>query len=401
VAALAAAAGVLVGRDEAPAADPAELAPADARLWIRVDTGDEALWALARKFPTFRALVGSEDEVREWIGDEAALALVPEPLIIAAVADPAAARRYIARRRLQAELVGDFLVAGPRREGPSLAADPAYAGADLYVPAGSAPLLGDFEAITGSFAPEEGGLRVSARIRRPPAEEFVPALLGRVPASAAAFLALPGADAFVALAEAAGAAQTVESVRAGLVNLANVDLDDALGPLAGEAGVTITARGATPVVTLTARTSNPTHTAETLAALQGPLADQLGRPGFQPSNGGFTMPVTPQLQPSYAIAGDVLVASTGESGLEQQRAAQPGIAQELALQAVLEEPGARVEALVFLDLRQLLALGERTGLTAGPGFPAVRDDLRQVRAAGAVVRREESDSTAELFLEIP
>jgi hypothetical protein len=31
----------------------------------------------------------------------------------------------------------------------------------------------------------------------------------------------------------------------------------------------------------------------------------------------------------------------------------------------------------------------------------VRDDLGQVRAAGAVVRREESDSTAELFLEIP
>jgi hypothetical protein len=28
-------------------------------------------------------------------------------------------------------------------------------------------------------------------------------------------------------------------------------------------------------------------------------------------------------------------------------------------------------------------------------------DLRQVRAAGAVVRREKADTTAELFLEIP
>ena len=66
-----------------------------------------------------------------------------------------------------------------------------------------------------------------------------------------------------------------------------------------------------------------------------------------------------------------------------------------------DQAGGRVEALAFADLRQLLALGERTGLTLGPGFPAVRDDLGQVRAAGAVVKREESDSTVELFLEIP
>jgi hypothetical protein len=399
------AAGLLAGRDDEQTARAAELAPADARLWVRVDAGDEELWALARRFPTLRRLIGPEQEVREWIGDEAALALVPEPLVIAAVEDAGAARRFIERRRLRAELVGDFLVAGPRRDGPSLADDPAYRAAgeaDLYVPAGSAPLLGDFEAIAATLAPEEGGLRVVARVRRPPAEEFVPALVGRVPASAAAYLALPGADAFVALAGAAGASGTVDAVRGGLAELADLDLDrDLLGPLSGEAGVTITARGETPIVTLTARTANPAHTAEALAALQGPLAERLGSPGFQPSGGGFTMPVTPQLQPTYALSGNVLVASTAESGLEQLRAAQPGVAQELALQAVLDESGARVEALGFLDLRQLLALGERTGLTAGPGFPAVRDDLERVRAAGAVVRREESDSTAELFLEIP
>jgi hypothetical protein len=77
------------------------------------------------------------------------------------------------------------------------------------------------------------------------------------------------------------------------------------------------------------------------------------------------------------------------------------VARELAVQAVTGEAGGRAEALGFPDLRQLLALGDRTGLTAGPGFPAVRDDLLRVRAAGAVVRREESDSTAEPFLEIP
>ena len=104
---------------------------------------------------------------------------------------------------------------------------------------------------------------------------------------------------------------------------------------------------------------------------------------------------------SYALDANVLIASTEASGLSQRTLARRGLAQELVLRAVSDQAGGRIEALAFADLRQLLALGERTGLNLGPGFPAVRDDLRQVRAAGAVVRREESDSTAELFLEIP
>ena len=64
----------------------------------------------------------------------------------------------------------------------------------------------------------------------------------------------------------------------------------------------------------------------------------------------------------------------------------------------------QADSLVFLDLRQLLALGEQTGLTAIPGLATARDDLRRVRAAGAVVTQDPahpSDTTAELFLQIP
>jgi len=63
---------------------------------------------------------------------------------------------------------------------------------------------------------------------------------------------------------------------------------------------------------------------------------------------------------------------------------------------------ARGEALVFLDPRQLLALGERTGLPV-TGSPAMHDDLRRIRAAGAVVEEDAdhtTDTTAELCLEI-
>jgi hypothetical protein len=67
------------------------------------------------------------------------------------------------------------------------------------------------------------------------------------------------------------------------------------------------------------------------------------------------------------------------------------------------EEGAKVEALVFLDPRQLLTLGDRTGLRALT-TPALRDDLGRMGKAGAVVKEDDdepTDTTAELFLEIP
>ena len=73
------------------------------------------------------------------------------------------------------------------------------------------------------------------------------------------------------------------------------------------------------------------------------------------------------------------------------------------LDDMVPEGGGKVEALGFLDSRQLLALGERTGLRA-LSSPAARDDLGRIRAAGAVVKEDATqptDTTAELFLEIP
>jgi len=453
--------GILAGRGGG-ADGAAALAPPDSALWIRASTarGDDQarLWEIAQRFPSLRALQASvlgedidpERDVRPWLGKELALALPAagaDPLVIAAVADRPAAERF--RRRLPADtasaFAGDFLLIGPRAEvdtaveradgeAPSLAdgrvyrraADLDAAPVELYAPAaGVRRLLGaapatvravsafadapQFEGLAARVRPEGGGVRVSARVLRaagaPPAQEFAPALQGRAPASAAAFLLAPGADALVGLLERGGAAALVNAVRAALPDLAGLDLDrDVLGPLGGEAAVTLTSRGATPVFTLTARTDDPALTREALARLQEPLAEQLApdSPGFRAlDDDAFSLSVTRALEPSYALDGNVLVASTAAAGLSQRTLARRGLAQELVLRAVSDQAGGRIEALAFADLRQLLALGERTGINLGPGFPAVRDDLRQVRAAGAVVRREESDSTVELFLEIP
>jgi hypothetical protein len=350
------------------------------------------------------------------------------------VGDRAAAERYRRGIDRPSAFVDDFLLVGEATNGPSLVDSDVYrraaeledAPVELYAPAAGlrrlleaapAPVRAigafaetpHFEGLAARVREDAGGIRISARVLRaagaPPPQEFAPALTGRAPATAVAFLAAPGAENLVTLLERGGAAATVDVVRAALPDLAGLDLDrDVLGPLGAEAAVTLTARGATPVFTLTARTDDPARTREALARLQEPLARALtgDAGGFRTLDGdAFTLPVTGRLAPSYTIDGNVLIASTEPSGLDQRSLARRGLAQELVVRQVSDQADGRIEALAFADLRQLLALGERTGLNLGPGFLAVRDDLGQVRAAGAVVRREESDSTVELFLEIP
>jgi hypothetical protein len=61
----------------------------------------------------------------------------------------------------------------------------------------------------------------------------------------------------------------------------------------------------------------------------------------------------------------------------------------------------RVVSLGFFDLSQLLALGERAGLTGARAFRAARDDVRRIRAIGGVVQRRGTDIATELSLLIP
>jgi hypothetical protein len=145
-----------------------------------------------------------------------------------------------------------------------------------------------------------------------------------------------------------------------------------------------------------------------MAQLQGPWSQRVtgGSPFTERDVAGanaFSLNVTPQLQPSYAVAKGALVASTAGARLGQLSAARAPVTGESALRQVMPSEDDKVEALGFLDPRQLLELGERTGLQA-VSSPAMRDDLRRIRAAGAVVEEDantSSDTTAELFLEIP
>ncbi len=274
-------------------------------------------------------------------------------------------------------------------------------------------------AAGAALTAEDGGLSAHVRLTggAPADADFAPVLLERVPEGAAAYLGVRGGLRLARLLTRLGAGGPVEAVRAVLAGDAGVDLDrDLLAPLAGELALAVTgpaedpegtANGA-PVVTLKARTADPRRTEEALGRLQEPLARRLALPGtvpgFKPDTlgglEGYALRVTPELAPSYAVAGDGVVLSTAPAGLQPPRGT---IAAAAGFRATLGEVPDTVDSLVFLDLRQLLALGEQTGLTAIPGLTTARDDLQRVSAAGAVVTHDPAhptDTTAELFLQI-
>jgi hypothetical protein len=413
-------------------------------------------------------------DVRPWLGDEIAVALLdggsagPEPMLVAAVDDRAAAERTLSRLgakpagrhagtpllslppRTSAAFTDDHLVIGPLsavsgaidRAGdngsPSLADGRVFrrasgsrtgeASLDLFATtsglrrlldgrsgfagtAGRLLLSPHLEGVSAQVAAEERGLRATAHVLRAPgaprAATFTPTLARRVPRDAAGFLALPGVDAMAALAERAGGAAVMAGIEDALPTAAGLELEDLLAPLDGEAALTVTAGEAAPVFTLTARTRDEASTRESLARLQGPVSQQLGAGPFAQKElrgtDAFTLRVTPEFEPSYAISKGAVVASTASSGLEQLGAAKDPVTENPSIGEVVSDEGGKVEALGFLDSRQLLALGERTGLRA-LSSPAARDDLGRIRTAGAVVKEDANqptDTTAELFLEIP
>jgi len=59
-----------------------------------------------------------------------------------------------------------------------------------------------------------------------------------------------------------------------------------------------------------------------------------------------------------------------------------------------------VTSLLFLDFSQLLSLGDRSGLMRGARFAALQPDLEKIRAIGLTSTSGESDTTAELSLQI-
>src|SRR5829696_8042672 len=346
-----------------PGGEAARLAPASALAFARLSTDSDDVAArrlhrLAPRIPGYLALrdaaltavspaPGAFDprrDVRPWLGDEAAVALVDigggrfASLVLAQVRSRPRAEALLQRvageqagvpyrgavlRRFggnAAAFVGGFLAAGPEpavrrvvdvaRGAPALgdaeefeaALEGAVRPVEAYVsPRGLRGAIQPRGGVTGAVAAlldhprlrgvgasawaDARGLRVSVRRMGAGANEVRPELIRGVPADAVAVVA--GADfAAAQAAQRAAGPALLAPVRAAL-RKRDLDLDrDLLGRLRGEFAAWISPGAAAPVIGLAVRTRDPRGTREALARLQGPLAgalaDQATGPGIDP-----------------------------------------------------------------------------------------------------------------------
>lgn len=474
VAILALAVGATVA-DPGPGGGAAELVPASALAFARLSTDpdDAAARRLARLAPRIPGYLRLRDaaltavspapgafdlrrDVRPWLGDEAAVALVElgggrfGSLAIARVRNRPRAEALLQRiagsrpgvrygetvvRRFggnAAAFVRGFLVAGPelavqrsidaaRGDTPSLARSRAFQRAlegvrrpaEVYVSArglrargGLARLLDHprLRALGAAAGADARGLRVRVRSTGTGGEQFRPTLAARVPAGAVALVTAPDLGRAVAAAQRAGAGAALDSVRTAIGEGAALDLDrDLLGKLSGGFAAWLAPGDAAPVIGLAAHTGDPDGLRVALARLQGPIARLLAEDAGAPpvfatreiaGAAAYTLDVADGFQPTYTVAGETAVLATSPSAVEaflDRRG--PRLESTRGFRAAVPEVPAEIESLGFFDVRQLLTLGEQTGLTA--------EDLHPVHAASAVIQREEDDTTAELFFEIP
>jgi hypothetical protein len=286
-------------------------------------------------------------------------------------------------------------------------------GSLLYQPA----LRGMAIALT----PATGGLRVFVRSvdsGRSGSVPFTPSFGGLVPSGATMFLDVTGLNSLLPrlltttgilgripeLLKRLGAALTAKGIDV------QRDIDSLFRR---ESAVVISTHAGAPVVTVIARTPDPNQTRTVFAQLEQPLAQLFAAAGSaagqapifnQVQAGGITahqIVLSPGLQLDYAVSGSDLLLSTSLSGIAAVGHHASSIVDDPAYRTVLGDHPASVTSLLFLDLNQLLRLGEQTGLISGAGLRALQPDLERVHAIGMDSTSGENESTAELFLQIP
>src|SRR5205085_11941692 len=110
---------------------------------------------------------------------------------------------------------------------------------------------------------------------------------------------------------------------------------------------------------------------------------------------------SPGIELDYAVFQGKLVVSTALAGVRAVKSSPHRLPDDSSFPATLGDRPDQVTSLVFLDFSDLLALGERTGLSDSRSYLAVRDDLRKVKAVGAAATGSGDESTTKVSLQIP
>ena len=510
----------------APATGAAEVIPSDTLLYVHLSTDRrrpalKRARSLAARFPDYSRLSGAVDarlsalleapasEVRPWLGNEAAFALLNTTtstagsLVVLDVARPVLARRFVIDGGALATgsyhgtqllrnptgtvlaFVSHYLVAGQgasvraaidvagRREG-SLAQSPAYLQAaadepddrvlDAYVSVagvrrvlgarggllGALGMLMDQPALTGtaiSLSATSPGARLKlhaaldpalARVSGPPAP-FSPSLPAALPAPGVLMLDVQnlaqwaprilGASAKLGIG---GGVQPLFRRLGAALGSEGVDVHSLTAVFSGESAIAIspttvpTSRAPSrpgtagrsrrgPALVIVTRTHNQQATSSLLASLEAPLAQLFPPPASGPgqapefsevpvAGGAVTvhrLVLAPGLELDYAVFRGLVVVATSLPAVGEITQPARSLDTERPYRATLGDGPDAVTSLLFLDFSQLLSLGEQTGLVHGRRFKAVLPDLNRIRSIGLSATREESDTNAELLVQIP
>ena len=265
------------------------------------------------------------------------------------------------------------------------------------------------------------------RLSGPPTPPFRPTLQADAPSGATLFLDTDGLDkAAPQVFKAAAAAGIAGRIGPLLQRLGDALAAEGVSPrslvsiFSGESAVAVlpgssgsAGSSRPPALVIIARTNDEAQTRTTLASMEVPLAQLFAAPASGPGQApefndiqvdGVTahqLSLTPGLQLDYAVFDGLVVVSTSRDGIAAVVSHQRAIAADPEFRATLATRPQRVSSLLFLDLSQLLSLGEQTGLTPSGRFRALTPDLERVRGVGMDSTSGEADTTAELFLQIP
>lgn len=263
------------------------------------------------------------------------------------------------------------------------------------------------KSLIASLVPTSEGLRIVGRRLGGSTEagDFKPELLEAVPREAAGYLGVRGMRRLGALLPiAAGAAGPTVVER----------LQPLLDEVSDEVAVSVAPGVPDPITTLTAKVKDPKAARSALADVQATIASTLT--GSENDTGAVPTfeerPITKELDAyvltlagggelAYAVIGSRVIISNSDAGIERGARNADGVADTDAFKGAVPDLPDPAEAVAFVAVSQLLDLADAAGLDASATYRSVRPDLRKVQSIGATLRRQGSDTIAELNLTIP
>lgn len=255
--------------------------------------------------------------------------------------------------------------------------------------------------------------------QRTPAPRFRPTLTDSVPSDAVAYAGFAGLEragpALLGISGLAGLGDTNELLtEAGRVlREGGVDVARDVLPLFGQEVAVVAVPGADggpPTLALLARTSDARRTRAALRRLEPALARLFApaggaAPPWADARAGDTplrrLAPAEGIELDYAVIGDTVAVATSGAAIAAVAGPRETIADNPSYRATVADSTADLTSVVFFDFGQLLRSLEEMGLTGGPGGDGAVSDLERVRAVGLASTSEETQSTAELTLEIP